>query len=101
MGNRKILIWNLAVIILVILTIKHSEESKIIEYDLTGYGGILIARQFDDGKILIATLNEHSYLLYFIYQNGSIIPVNYEHSINLSNSSRWLLHDLKPLATDH
>ncbi|CAG8472977.1 14603_t:CDS:10 [Cetraspora pellucida] len=59
---------------------------------------------FDDGKLLIVTSNQtHFYLLqlHFIHQNGSILPINYEGSINLSNSSAWVLYDIEPLAINH
>ncbi|CAG8559612.1 16924_t:CDS:2, partial [Racocetra persica] len=99
MGNYKILIWHLTVVFLVnVFIIRHSETNNLIEQDLTDYGALLSARQFEDGKMLIATMNGSAYLLYLIYQNGSIIPVNYNHSIS---SPDLILMDFKPLTTDH
>ncbi|CAG8852411.1 16785_t:CDS:1, partial [Gigaspora margarita] len=72
------------------------ETNNLIEYDLTDYGSLIDVQQFEDEKILIATTNGSTYLLYFIYQNGSIIPVNYEHP-----ESNLYFVGFKPLATNH
>ncbi|CAG8690099.1 31358_t:CDS:2 [Gigaspora margarita] len=96
MEKYKILIWYLTIVFLVnVLIIKHSEPNNLIEYNLTDYGIPIAVQQFEDGKILINTMNGSSYLLYFIYQNGSIIPVNYHFTSNL------FFKDFKPLTTDH
>ncbi|RIB13161.1 hypothetical protein C2G38_1758112 [Gigaspora rosea] len=101
MSNRKYLIWHFAVIIFLAMLVINRSEANEIEYDLTSYGNLVTARQYDDGKLLIVTSQDNLELLHLIYQNGSIVTISYEDSINFKNSSTWIIEDRHPLAKNY
>ncbi|CAG8539629.1 19444_t:CDS:2, partial [Gigaspora margarita] len=101
MNNRKYLVWHLVVIFLAIVVVNCSEANEI-KFDLTRYGNLITARQYEDGKLLIVTSRQDDpELLYLIYQNGSVVSISYEDSINFKNSSTWIIENRYPLATNY
>ncbi|RIB05784.1 hypothetical protein C2G38_566493 [Gigaspora rosea] len=101
MNNRKYLVWHLAVIFFAIVVVNCSEVNEI-KFDLTRYGNLVTARQYDDGKLLIVTSKQDDpELLHLIYQNGSVVSISYEDSINFKNSSTWIIENRYPLATNY
>ncbi|CAG8777395.1 18843_t:CDS:2, partial [Gigaspora margarita] len=66
-------------------------EAKAINYDLSEYGSLYYANNYDDGTMLICSSKLEDVYIDPIYPNGSKISVNYENGINFKNTSSWNL----------
>ncbi|CAG8563946.1 4893_t:CDS:2, partial [Scutellospora calospora] len=71
-------------------------------YNFSEYGNTTSVQQFSDEKLLLSTnTTNNANLLHLIYPNGSIVPINYEDSINFNNNSEWVFEVCLPLAENY
>ncbi|RIB13162.1 hypothetical protein C2G38_2144686 [Gigaspora rosea] len=96
MNIYKILGFAIDLLTIVIISLSNYGEA----YNFSEYGNSTMIRQFDDEKLLLFT-NNNVNLLHLIYPNGSIVPINYEDSINFNNNSEWIFGNYIPLTENH